>query len=411
MAEERGGEVVPEEFGWGSLSGKDAEALHRHYSKSLKQLGRQDGMLGLIFHDAKNKIRDPTKLRVLVQDLIGQTDWTGMSDDVKGDAYEGCWRRTPRTQERGRSVLHAATPHQCHRGLCPTGSRRGRLRSGVRNGRVLTGPHDFIRQHHPDLKAAQRRRLQYEAIRGSELVREVARLATMNLLLHGVGDPTGKTELPISCEDSLANPVRKSVDVVLTNPPFGVKGSFFSTTDEGSAGEVVRKDFWVRTSNKQLNFLQHVYTMLKPGGRAAVVVPDNVLFEGAAAEEIRRRLLTTCDVHTLLRLPTGIFYAHGVKANVLFFDLLPAETNGAARARSCGFTICERGTNSRSSRTRSARATSPISSHATNPTIAASERRRLPEAKNFSDGGRSMCHGSSGGRRVAWISAGHPSHR
>ena len=145
----------------------------------------------------------------------------------------------------------------------------------------------------------------------------------MNLLLHGVGDPTGKSNLPVACEDSLATPPRNTVDVVLTNPPFGVKGSYVSTSDEnGSTGDLVRKDFWAKSANKQLNFVQHVHSLLKPGGRAAVVVPDNVLFEGGAGEDVRRRLLTTCDVHTLLRLPSGIFYAHGVKANVLFFDTM-----------------------------------------------------------------------------------------
>jgi type I restriction enzyme M protein len=155
----------------------------------------------------------------------------------------------------------------------------------------------------------------------------------MNLLLHGVGDPAGNKELPIACEDSLAVPPRKRVDVVLTNPPFGVKGSYIRNTGGGAEGELSRRDFWAQTSNKQLNFLQHVHAMLKPGGRAAVVVPDNVLFEGGAAEEIRKRLLTTCDVHTLLRLPSGIFYAHGVKANVLFFDHLPKATKDSEKAK------------------------------------------------------------------------------
>ncbi len=306
MAEERGGAVVPEEFSWASLSGKDAEALHRHYSKALKHLGRQGGMLGLVFHDAKNKIRDPAKLRVLVQDLIGQTDWTGMSDDVKGDAYEGLLEKNAQDTKSGAGQYFTPRPLINAIVSCVRPAP-GEVVCDPACGTAgfLLAAHDFIRQHHPDLKPAQRRRLQYETIQGSELVREVARLAMMNLLLHGVGDPTGKAELPISCEDSLANPPRRLVDVVLTNPPFGVKGSFFSTADESSAGEVVRKDFWVRTSNKQLNFLQHVYTMLKPGGRAAVVVPDNVLFEGGAAEEIRRRLLATCDVPYPLAAPDG----------------------------------------------------------------------------------------------------------
>lgn len=147
----------------------------------------------------------------------------------------------------------------------------------------------------------------------------------MNLLLHGV---TGKTdeELPITCADSLQAPSLIKANVVITNPPFGVKGSVTYSAEERpnpkntDALTIVRSDFWVETANKQLNFLQHIYGLLKPGGRAAVVVPDNVLFEGGAAAAIRRRLLEFLDVHTLLRLPAGLFYAQGVKANVLFFD-------------------------------------------------------------------------------------------
>ena len=154
---------------------------------------------------------------------------------------------------------------------------------------------------------------------------EVARLAAMNLLLHGVSGRIDG-ELPIVCGDSLSVPPRTQVDVVLTNPPFGMRGSVTYAARGRRTGKssdeltIVRPDFWVETANKQLNFLQHVCGLLKPGGRAAVIIPDNVLFEGGAAASIRRRFLGTRNVHTLLRLPTGLFYAQGVKANVLFFD-------------------------------------------------------------------------------------------
>lgn len=168
------------------------------------------------------------------------------------------------------------------------------------------------------------------------MVEEVARLATMNLLLHGVGG-NAESELPITCTDSLKHPPKFQADVVLTNPPFGVKGSVTYTQDQKNNRSedsltIVRADFWVQTANKQLNFLQHIVSQLKPGGRAAVVVPDNVLYEGGAGAVIRRRLLEECRLHTLLRLPAGLFYAQGVKANVLFFDrrraqdkMLPSE--------------------------------------------------------------------------------------
>ena len=334
MAEEHGGDVVPAQFGWRTLSGKSADALHLHYSKVLRQLSKREGMLGLIFHDARNKIRDPAKLWILVHEMVGQTDWTGMSDDVKGDAYEGLLEKNAQDTKSGAGQYFTPRPLIDAIVACVRPSVGEVICDpACGTGGFLLSAHDFIRRANPGLKPAQRKRLQYEAIRGSELVREVARLATMNLLLHGIDDPAGDNELPIVCEDSLAAPPRKRVDVVLSNPPFGVKGSFIKTSEEGVEGEVVRTDFWARSSNKQLNFLQHIYSLLKPGGRAAVVVPDNVLFEGGAAEEIRRRLLTTCDVHTLLRLPSGLFYAHGVKANVLFFDLLsPKAASSRSRA-------------------------------------------------------------------------------
>ena len=151
----------------------------------------------------------------------------------------------------------------------------------------------------------------------------------MNLLLHGIGDE--EHESPIVVDDALKADPGERFELVLTNPPFGRKSSMTFVSDEGEVARedlvVVRDDFWASTSNKQLNFVQHVKTLLAIGGRAAVVVPDNVLFEGGAGETVRRTLLQECDVHTLLRLPTGVFYAQGVKANVLFFDRKPASEN------------------------------------------------------------------------------------
>ena len=149
----------------------------------------------------------------------------------------------------------------------------------------------------------------------------------MNLLLHGIGSQEYE---PIVVSDSLAGDRGDHYNIILTNPPFGKKSSYTVIGQEGEVSKekesYERDDFWATTSNKQLNFLQHVKTILKtqPSGRAAIVVPDNVLFEGGAGETIRRKLLHECDVHTLLRLPTGLFYAQGVKANVLFFDKMPA---------------------------------------------------------------------------------------
>ena len=161
-----------------------------------------------------------------------------------------------------------------------------------------------------------------------ELVDGVARLCCMNMLLHGIS-ADGADEVPIEVRDALGSQGGKNYEMVMTNPPFGKKSSVTIVNEKGEAEKesltIHRDDFWASTSNKQLNFLQHVFTILKQHGRAAIVVPDNVLFEGGAGETVRRELLKQADVHTLLRLPTGIFYAQGVKANVLFFDRKPAQ--------------------------------------------------------------------------------------
>jgi type I restriction enzyme M protein len=191
-------------------------------------------------------------------------------------------------------------------------------------GGFLLIAHEFIRDHNK-LDKKQLTFLNTEQLRGVELVDSVARLCCMNLVLHGIGSDA--THVPVMVKDALAGK-HGEYEMVLTNPPFGKKSSVTIVNEAGDEEKqslvVHRDDFWASTSNKQLNFLQHVFTILKQHGRAAIVVPDNVLFEGGAGETVRRELLKQADVHTLLRLPTGIFYAQGVKANVLFFDRKPA---------------------------------------------------------------------------------------
>ncbi len=319
--------AVPAPFDWPTLLAKDGDELETHYRHILSELGKRKGMLGVIFRKAQNRIQDPAKLRRLIVDLIDKEQWTSLSSDVKGDAYEGLLQKnaedvkggagqyfTPRALiTRLVDVMAPAPGATICDPACGTGG-------------FLLAAHDYI-SHHNALDRAQKKALKSGTLFGVELVDGVARLCCMNLLLHGIGEE-GADDVPVEIRDALSGHGGRFYDMVLTNPPFGKKSSVTIVTDEGRAEKesltVHRDDFWASTSNKQLNFVQHVFTILKQHGRAAVVVPDNVLFEGGAGETVRGELLKQADVHTLLRLPTSIFYAQGVKANVLFFDRKPA---------------------------------------------------------------------------------------
>ncbi len=314
---------VPKGFDWPSLVAKDGDALEAQYRKTLEGLGKSKGMLGIIFRKAQNKIQDPAKLRRLIADLIDREQWTTLDTDVKGDAYEGLLEKNAQDTKSGAGQYF--TPRALIRAIVDVvAPRPGETicDPACGTGGFLLAAHDYVAHHHK-LDKDQKKHLKLEALRGWEIVDNTARLCAMNLLLHGVGGD----ESPISVDDALRGDPGERHDVLLSNPPFGRKSSVTVVNEQGEeekeALTVVRDDFWASTSNKQLNFVQHIKTLTKVNGRAAVVVPDNVLFEGGAGEVIRRKLLHECDVHTLLRLPTGIFYAQGVKANVLFFDKKP----------------------------------------------------------------------------------------
>ena len=267
-------------------------------------------------------------LRQLIVELIGKEIWTAMSSDVKGDAYEGLLEKNAQDTKGGAGQYFTPRPViQAMVDCIQPQPGEVILDPACGTGGFLLATHDYIAGHHK-LDKSQKKHLRYKALRGVELVDSVTRLCAMNLFLHGIGPNDGETEPPIRTDDSLRNEPTDHVDVVLTNPPFGKKSSITVVNEEGDEDRQSltynRADFWTTTSNKQLNFVQHVKSLLKIHGRAAMVVPDNVLFEGGAGETVRRKLLHECDVHTLLRLPTGIFYAQGVKANVLFFDRKPA---------------------------------------------------------------------------------------
>jgi type I restriction enzyme M protein len=293
-----------------------------HYRHLLEELAKAGGMLGIIFRKSQNKIQDPAKLRRLISDLIDREQWMSLDADVKGDAYEGLLDKNAQDTKGGAGQYFTPRPLiqalvECVR---PTPDETI-CDPACGTGGFLLAAHDYIAANN-DLDIDKRRRLKLENLHGT--VDSVTRLCAMNLLLHGIGPNGDEAPPPVQTGHSLASDPGPRYDVVLTNPPFGRKSSVMIVSADGDTERedltVFRDDFWATTSNKQLNFVQHVRTILETNGRAAVVVPDNVLFEAGAGEIIRRKLLDDCDVHTLLRLPTGIFYTQGVKANVLFFE-------------------------------------------------------------------------------------------
>lgn len=332
---------IPRGYDWATLRALSGEPLEAQYLSTLHRLGGQGGMLGAIFFKAQNKIQDPAKLSRLVQ-MIDEQSWVGMDADTKGDLYEGLLQKNAEDTKSGagqyftpRALIQAMVtcmrpqPKQTIADpACGTGGfflAANEWLTGT--GSWLQENAEWLGHEKPKLSAPQKKFLRDETFHGNEIVAGTRRLCLMNLVLHGIGDLVG--EPSVERADALITEPRLHVDLVLANPPFGKKSSMTITNEDGEedrdALTYERQDFWETTSNKQLNFLQHIVSMLRVNGRAAVVLPDNVLFEGGAGEKIRKKLLETCDVHTILRLPTGLFYAQGVKANVVFFDNAPKD--------------------------------------------------------------------------------------
>lgn len=315
--------VIPKKFNWAALKQASGDPLEVQYSKTLRELGKLPGLLGIIFAKAQNKITDPAKLERLIS-LMESENWAGLDMDVKGEIYEGLLARNAEDVRGGAGQYF--TPRPIIRAIVNVMRPEPTMRisdPACGTGGFLLAAYEYLVKTYHDLDRKAQRFINEEAIHGNDIVPNVTRLCAMNLYLHGMG---GDKPL-VTTGDSLAR-TPAPVDMVLTNPPFGKKSSITIVNEEGKKEKedvsYERQDFWATSSNKQLNFVQHVHSMLKDTGRAAVVVPDNVLFEAGAGEKIRRALLERCDVHTLLRLPTGIWYSPGVKANVLFFDKKPA---------------------------------------------------------------------------------------
>ncbi len=316
--------TIPDDYSWASLVHLDGPDLETHYREILQQLGAGSGLIPTIFRKAQNRVQDPAKLKRLVT-LIDGENWHSLNVDVKADIYEGLLEKNAQDVKSGAGQYFTPRPLiQAMVDVMQPQPGDTICDPACGTGGFLLAAYEYVAQHN-QLDRDQWRRLRAEALHGWEIVDNTARLCVMNLYLHGIGHENGRS--PIHVDDALANKPATTYDMVLTNPPFGKKSSVTYITEEGEvkreAQTIVRDDFWTSTSNKQLNFVQHVHKLLRQQGKAAVVVPDNVLFEGGAGETVRRKLLQESDLHTILRLPTGIFYAQGVKANVLFFERKP----------------------------------------------------------------------------------------
>ena len=297
--------AIPEGYRWDDLLSLDGLDLIKQYENTLKTLQEEDNLIGTIYTKAQNKIDKPVYLKKVIT-LIDGEKWLVMDGDVKGAIYESILEKNGQDKKSGagqyftpRSLIQAmvdVTRPKIGETVCDP---------ACGTGGFLLAAYDFMKTQSQD--KGKQDFLRNKALSGVDNTALVVTLASMNLYLHGIGTDHS----PIVCQDSLEKAPEKLVDVILANPPFG-------TRPAGSV-EISREDFYVDTKNNQLNFLQHIMVSLKNGGRAAVVLPDNVLFEGNAGETVRKRLLKDFNLHTILRLPTGIFYAQGVKANVLFF--------------------------------------------------------------------------------------------
>ena len=318
---------IPAGCTWSDMNTLKGAELEEQYKKTLEELAKKGGILGKIFYQASNKISNAAILYRIVQ-MIDKEKWVSMSSDVKGEIYEGLLQKNAEDVKSGagqyftprpliKAMVKCLRPEPMKTIADPCCGSGGFFLAAQE---YITDPENYT------LDREQKEFLKNATFYGNELVNNTFKMALMNLYLHNIGDIYGN--VPVTKGDSLLADPGYRVDYVLTNPPFGKKSSITMTNEEGEEEEEElvynRQDFWTTSSNKQLNFIQHINTILAATGKAAVVVPDNVLFEGGAGEIIRQKLLHTCDLHTILRLPTGIFYKPGVKANVLFYDKKPA---------------------------------------------------------------------------------------
>ena len=301
------GSSLPEGCKWSDLVELNGDDLIDKYEEILKDLSKDDGLIGTIFTKASNKINSPVHLAKVLQ-MVGNENWYMMEGDFKGAIYEAILEKNGQDKKSGAGQYF--TPRALIKAMVEVTDPK--ITETVADPACGTGGFLLAAFEHmkPQSKEiAKQNFLKNNALFGADNTALVVTLASMNLYLHDIG--TEKS--PIICQDSMLDTSERMFDVILANPPFG-------TRPQGSVAVDSARPEFIKTSDNQVNFLQHIMSIVKTGGRVAVVLPDNVLTDGNATAKVREKLLADFNLHTILRLPTGIFYANGVKTNVLFFE-------------------------------------------------------------------------------------------
>ena len=299
--------AIPEGYKWQDLLDLSGEDLVEKYEEILEELAKKDGLIGTIFTKASNKIDRPVLLAKVIE-MVASENWYMMEGDLKGAIYESILEKNGQDKKSGAGQYF--TPRALIKAMVDVTDPK--ITETVADPACGTGGFLLAAYEHmkPQSKEiAKQKFLKEHAFFGADNTPLVVTLASMNLYLHDIGTETS----PIVCQDSLIDKSDKMFDVILANPPFG-------TRPQGSVEVYANRPEFVKTSDNQVNFLQHIMSIVRTNGRVAVVLPDNVLTDGGATAKVREKLLKDFNLHTILRLPTGIFYANGVKTNVLFFE-------------------------------------------------------------------------------------------
>ena len=298
---------IPEGYKWQDLLDLSGEDLVDKYEEILDELAEKDGLIGTIFTKASNKIDRPVLLAKVIE-MVASENWYMMEGDLKGAIYESILEKNGQDKKSGAGQYF--TPRALIKAMVDVTDPK--ITETVADPACGTGGFLLAAYEHmkPQSKEiAKQKFLKEHAFFGADNTPLVVTLASMNLYLHDIGTESS----PIVCQDSLIDKSDKMFDVILANPPFG-------TRPQGSVEVYANRPEFVKTSDNQVNFLQHIMSIVRTNGRVAVVLPDNVLTDGGATAKVREKLLKDFNLHTILRLPTGIFYANGVKTNVLFFE-------------------------------------------------------------------------------------------